>query len=164
MSRKWKIIIPVGLAMLLLATVFVAPVMADDDDVAEPARGCVGGFRGWGGGEFLANVAEELGVSEDELQDAVGSAAGEMIKERARLREDCLELDPEQWQARRQEMLDQLVADGVLTADEAEDIQNWWGAQPEACSKLFQAQAKYGFRRGLGTGFCPRPGFTPEAE
>lgn len=164
MLKKWKILVPVGLAILLAATVFVVPVMADDDDeIEEPSGiGSLKGPFGWGSGDFLSKIAENLGIGEDELKNAISDVSGELFQERAKLREDCLELDPELRQERRQEAVDQLVEDGVITADEAEEIREWWSARPEACDKVFQGRGLLGGDRGFSRGFCPRR--LPELE
>ncbi len=76
--------------------------------------------HGFGGGssERLDRVAEILGVSPEELSTAVEQARSEARAER---------LD---------ERLTTGVEDGVITAEEADAIRDWFNGKPEALSEL----------------------------
>ncbi|MDY6836116.1 MAG: hypothetical protein SVY53_15090 [Chloroflexota bacterium] len=65
---------------------------------------------------FFDRVAKKLGLAEEELTEAVTETHQEMREEAQRKR------------------LAQAVEDGVIIQEEADEIQSWWDARPEALS------------------------------
>lgn len=89
---------------------------------------------------FISKVADTLGVDDDEVSEAMDQARQEMREEA------------------QQEALAQAVEDGVLTQDEADEIQAWWDARPEVLDDVEVRQALHP-RAGHGMrGHCGAPG------
>ena len=68
--------------------------------------------------ELLSRVAEILDISEEELIGAFEQAKQEMMAERC--------------EAAFYEFLEQAVEEGLITEEEAEEIEKWWEQRPEA--------------------------------
>jgi len=66
-----------------------------------------------GSQSFFSRIADKLGLTEDEVNEAAIEAQQEMREEA------------------QQERLVEAVEDGVLTQEEANEIQVWWDARPE---------------------------------
>ena len=87
---------------------------------------------------YVSNLAANLGVEEDELEDAMQQALQETREEA------------------REEALAQAVEDGLLTQEEADEIQAWWDARPETLDDPEVRQALRPNKAGDGTGACFR--------
>lgn len=98
---------------LTLFGVFVALAALSLVGVAAVSAGGFGGSS-----EQLDRVAELLGVSPEELSTAVDQARSEARAERL------------------EERLTAGVADGVITAEEADAIRDWFNGKPDALSNL----------------------------
>ncbi len=113
MSKRFKVLASVLVAVLLLAVAGTAMVMAQED---EPAPTPQAGANG-----LLARVAEILDIPEEELVDAFKQVRQEM-REEAFIKS-----------------LDRAVEQGRITQDEANEIIEWWKQKPEISdSGLFQ--------------------------
>lgn len=106
MSKKIKVLIAVLAAVLVLTVVGATAALAQDEKLLTPARGELHD-------SFLTKVADNLGVSVDELQAAITSAQQE-------IREEALT-----------SRLDKAVEEGRLTQEEADALQEWWEQKPE---------------------------------
>jgi hypothetical protein len=73
---------------------------------------------------FVGKLADILGLDEEQVTDAVQQARQEMMQE---------------FQAQR---LQNAIDEGLITQDEAGEIQGWWDSRPEAMQQF-----------GLGGGF-----------
>ena len=94
-----------------------------------------------GSQSFFGRIAEKLGLTEDELTEAVTETHQEMRQEA------------------RQERLAQAVEDGVLTQEDADEVQAWWDARPDVLSDPEVRQALHprgDFGRHAGFGGCDR--------
>ena len=72
---------------------------------------------------FVAKVAEQLGLETEQVANAFQQAHQEMCQEAQQLR------------------LQKALEEGLITEDEASEIQDWWQQQPEALQKLGPANA-----------------------
>ena len=111
MSKKVKILVSVLVAVVLLTVGGAAAVMADDGSTATDNET---GRKG-----LQARVAENLGVTDEELASAFREARQEMC-EAAFIR-----------------YLDKALAEERITEDEYNAIIAWWEARPEAVDSLF---------------------------
>ena len=110
MSKKVKILVAVLAAILLLTVGGAAVVMADNGSTAtDNETGRMG---------LLARVAENLGITDEELANAFTEARQEM-------REETF-----------MRYLDKAVEEGLITQDEADEIREWQGQRPEAIDRL----------------------------
>jgi hypothetical protein len=121
MSKKMKVIIAVLAAVLTLTVVGVTVALAQDDELPTPTRGELQE-------SFLTKVADNLGISLDELQAAITSAQQE-------IREEALT-----------SRLDKAVEEGRLTQEEADAIKEWWEQKPDCLGAGFSGD-------GFGFGF-----------
>jgi len=110
MSKKVKVLVSVLVAVVLLTVGGAAAVMADDGSTATDNET---GRKG-----LLARVAENLGITDEELANAFKQARQEM-REEAFIR-----------------YLDKAVEDGLITQQEANEIREWWEQRPEAIDCL----------------------------
>jgi len=106
MSKRMKVIIAVLAAVLALTVGGVTAALAQDEELPTPP---FNELRD----SFLAKVADNLGVSVDELQAAITSAQQE-------IREEALT-----------GRLDKAVEEGRLTQEEADALKEWWEQKPE---------------------------------
>ncbi len=106
MSKRMKVIIAVLAAVLALTVGGVTAALAQDEELPTPPFNELHE-------SFLAKVADNLGVSVDELQAAITSAQQE-------IREEALT-----------SRLDKAVEEGRLTQEEADALQEWWEQKPE---------------------------------
>ena len=67
---------------------------------------------------FIGKLAGILGLDEEQVSDAVQQARQEM-------REEC-----------QQQRLQNAIDEGIITEEEAEQIQGWWDSRPEALQQL----------------------------
>jgi hypothetical protein len=81
------------------------------------------------GNSLLARVASILGIDQTKLEDAFAQAQNE-------IRDEALS-----------DYLDQMVAEGKITQEEADQYKTWWDTRPDALDKL-----------GPGFGFGGRGG------
>ena len=106
MSKRMKVFVSVLVAVVLLTVGGVATVMADGGSTATDNETGRNGFQ--------ARVAEILGIPQEDLIDAFEQARQEM-------REEAF-----------YGKLDKAVEEGLLTQEEADEIQEWWEQKPEA--------------------------------
>lgn len=111
MSKRIKVLVSVLVAVVLLTVGSAAAVMADDGSTATENET---GRKG-----LLARVAENLGVTEEELSNAFEQARQE-VREEAFIR-----------------YLNKAMEKGLITQDEADEIIDWWENRPEALAQLF---------------------------
>ena len=137
MSKRMKVLVSVLVATLLLTIGATASVMAQGEPTPTPEVSTKGRlatgvepqielskFSGYVGDNMtaglLAKVAEKLGVTEEELANAFKQAQQE-IRQEAFIRS-----------------LDNAVAKGRITQQEADEIKEWWEQKPEVVgSNLF---------------------------
>lgn len=105
MSKRMKGLIAVLVAVLALTVGGVTTVLAQE----EPPTPALNELHE----SFLVKVADNLGVSVDELEAAITAARQEMKEEALTSR------------------LDKAVEEGRLTQDEADAIKEWWEQKPE---------------------------------
>jgi len=131
MSKKVKVLVSVLVAVVLLTVGGAAAVMADDGSTATDNET---GRKG-----LLARVAENLGITDEELANAFKQAQQEM-REKAFIR-----------------YLDKAVEEGLITPEEADEIKGWWVQRPESIDRLsprcfigktLLSRHMYGARRG----------------
>jgi len=129
MSKKMKVLIAVLVAVLTLTVSGAVAVLAQEEDEPEPDEEELLGelneimpgvkmFVSTESSELLSRVAEILGISEEELIGAFEQAKQEMMAERC--------------EAAFYEFLEQAVEEGLITEEEAEEIEKWWEQRPEA--------------------------------
>jgi len=110
MSKKMKVLVSVLVAVLLLSVGGIATVMADDGSTATDNE--------TGENGLLARVAEILDITEDDLVNAFRQARQEM-RDQAFI-----------------SYLDKAVDKGLITPEEADEIQEWWEQRPEGLDNL----------------------------
>lgn len=132
MSGKMKILgatLALALAVAVGAVVMGATVFAEEptpttQEAVEQAQQ-----------KLLARVAEILGIEEQKVTDAFDQATSE-------LRTEAL-----------QDHLQQLVDEGKITQDEADQYLDWWSQRPDVLDKgLLPGFGGRGFGRGFGGG------------
>jgi hypothetical protein len=106
MSKRWKIILIVIAAVVVLGVSGGAVVMAQDQDQPPAASN-----------PLLARVAEILGRTETQLDDAIKSSRIEVVKEQITV------------------ALDKAVANGTINTADEEAILKWLDQQPDAADK-----------------------------
>jgi len=126
MSRKMKVIVSVVVAVLLLTVSGTATVMAQDKPVPTPEPGTKIFMVTANTTGLLARVAEILDIPEDDLVNAFNQARQEM-------REEAYF-----------SFLDKAVAEGRLTQEEADEIEEWWQQKPESLERN-QVRCAFGF-------------------
>ena len=87
-------------------------------------------------GELLSRVADKLGISEEELSDALEEAKEDIAAERG---EQAFE-----------DLLEQAVEEGLITEEEAAEVADWWAQKPEAFNRTML--------RNAFSGMCQNPG------
>jgi len=130
MSKKLKVLIAVLVAIITLTVSGTMAVLAQDDAEPEPEEAesaqeldeivpGAGLFRAAiGSGELFSRVAGILGISEEELRDAIEEARQDIIAERGEKAFD--------------QLLDKAVAEDLISEEEAQEIREWWQEKPEA--------------------------------
>jgi hypothetical protein len=120
MSKKMKVLISVLVAILVFAIGGTTLALAQNGDVedAEEEEMTQEVFPGIGSGELLSRVAEKLGITEDELREAIQQAQGEIAEESLT---DYLN-----------QLLDKALAEGLLNESEVQEIKGWWADRPDA--------------------------------
>ncbi|MDD4859754.1 MAG: DUF2680 domain-containing protein [Dehalococcoidales bacterium] len=149
MSRKIKVLVGVLLGVIVLTLGRTAIAFADDTAAAGDNTTRL---------SILDRVAQILNIDRQTLIDAFNQAKQEMQadnqtkprglteEQRERLQEkrqaqiDRMKEKMEQMRERaaeaRLKMLDKAVEKGVITAEEKQQILDWWEARPEALDKL----------------------------
>ncbi len=112
MSRRVKVLVSVMVSILVFGIGGATMALAQDgEDVAEEETpGAV--LPGSGSGELLARVAEKLGITGEELKEAIREAREEIIEERIT--------------ERLERLLEHALAEGLIDEDEAQEIRDWW--------------------------------------
>ncbi len=150
MSKKLKVLIAVLVAILTLTISGTVAVLAQEDEEPEPEpeeKALVGeleelmpGARLFMSrmepGELLSRVADKLGISEEELSDAVEQAREDIMAERGEQAFD--------------EFLERALAEGLITEEEAAEIADWWEQKPEAFNRTLLGRAFSGVCRNPG--------------
>ena len=133
MSKKLKILIAVLVAILTLTISGTVAVLAQGDDEPDPEEEVLVEeleeliprvrlfMSRMEPGELLSRVADKLGISEEELRDAVEQAREDIMAERGEQAFD--------------ELLDRALAEGLITEEEAAEIADWWEQKPEAFNR-----------------------------
>ena len=129
MSKKMKVLVSVLVAILVLTVGGTTIAMAQEGEEPEPQDEEL--TAEVGENDFLARVAEILGIPEEELREAFQQARQEMMEER--------------WEKAFNRLLDKAVAEGLLTPEEAEEIREWWEEKPEVLDRNLLRHA-FGFR------------------
>jgi len=114
-----KLLVYGPIAMALIAALAVgipAAVSADSSDATSTETTVTDEQRP--GQEIFSRVAEILNIDEETLRDAFQQATQEMMTER------------------QQERLENAVENGLITEEEAAQIQEWWDSRPEALEGL----------------------------
>ena len=157
MPQKVKVLISALVATLLLTVGGITTVMAEGEEETTPLPET--GEKG-----LLERVADILEIDKEDLIDAFKQAQQE-IREEAFINR-----------------LNQAVAEGRITREQAGEIikcweqrpddaiREWWGQKPEVIEPgmfehnltfRFRASPRFHMQNGLGWGFCPRlPGET----
>ena len=110
-----KLLVYGPIAMALIAALAVgipAAVSADSSDETSTTTTITDEQRP--GQEIMTRAAEILGIDEETLRNAFQQATQEMMTER------------------QQERLQNAVENGLITEEEAAEIQTWWNSRPEA--------------------------------
>lgn len=127
--RKLLVIIP-ALAALLLTGVIAGTAFAEDessdDDSSTVSR-------------FVEILAGKLDIGEDELQTAVDETMEELKAERMAAREQKL-----------RDKLDEMVEDGDITQDQADEYLDWYLNPPELASGDYGKKFAFGKRGHRG--------------
>jgi hypothetical protein len=151
-SKKFVVVVLVA-AVLIVGSSIGGVVFAQtaSGDESQPKARC---------GDMLGRVCEiyeqETGVTIDQeaLKDAFSQAQSEMrpeaMKNRFEMRPQALQNRPEMGPEAMQNHLQNLVDKGKITQEQADALQEWWGARPDVT-------VGFGFPGGHG-GFHPAPG------
>ena len=126
MWKRKKFIIPLVAAVALTGILAGSAFAQEGDGVDSPP-----------GGTLIERLAEKLGIEQSELEAAFAEVRNEMRDE---------------FQSRR---LEELVEQGKLTQEEADQFKEWWQAKPEIGLGGFGARLG-GPGGHLGTTFGPR--------
>jgi hypothetical protein len=111
MKRYMKYGIIAIVAVVALSTGITAVVSAESPEAE------VGSDTG-PGQIFIGKLADILGLDEGEVADAIQQARQEMREEM------------------QQQRLQKALEEGLITEEEAEQIQDWWDSRPEAMQQL----------------------------
>ena len=150
MSKKVKALISMLVAALLLTMGGVTMVMAEgEEETTPPPEASENGL--------LERVAGILGIDEEDLIDAFEQARQEMC-------EDAFTSH-----------INQAVAEGLITQEQANEILEWWLQRPDDAIEAWQGQGpnatgpgmfkhavrfraspRVNMRNGTRWGFCPR--------
>jgi len=139
MSKKVKVFISALVVALLLTVGATATVMAEEgeEETAPPLEANAEGL--------LERVSDILGIDKEDLIDAFKQARQEMC-------EDAFTSH-----------INQAVAEGLITQEQAGEIIRWWGQKPEVIEPgmvkralRFRASHRFHMQNGPGGGFCPR--------
>ena len=112
MSKRVKIIM-VGVAVVLALTLALTAVAfaSEPDEEGEPA--CEGPWQA-----YMGKVAGQLGIDEEQLEDACTAAHQEM-------RDEAIE-----------RFLERAVEEGCIDEQESAEIVEWWSNRPAALGDL----------------------------
>ena len=110
MSKRMKALIAVVAAILVLTVGGTAVVMAQDEPTPTPETEAKG---------LLARVAEILDIPQEDLVNAFKQASEEMRQECQARSEDAFN-----------QRLNEAVANGLITQEEADEIIAWWEQKP----------------------------------
>ena len=137
MSKKVKVLISALLVAVLLTVGVTATVMAEgEEETTPPPEENANGF--------LERVADILEIDEEDLINAFKQARQEMCEEAFIDR------------------VNEAVAEGLITQEQADETIEWWGQKPEAMGPgMFRhtlrsrISPRFHMRNGLGGLFCP---------
>lgn len=114
MKRYLKIGAIALMAVALIGAVAGSAVaFADSDSLEADANAMCGPQQ-----VFVTKVAGLLGLDPEQVADAFAQARQEMFQEGRQMR------------------LEKALEEGLITEDEASEIQDWWQQQPDAVQKL----------------------------
>ena len=125
MSKKVKVLISVLVVALLLTVGGVTMVMAEGEEETTPSPEETG-EKG-----LLDRVADILGINKETLIDAFQQAQQEMGEEAFINR------------------LNQAVAEGLITQEQAGEITKWWELRPDDAIEAWQGQGPNATGRGM---------------
>ena len=154
--KKWMI--SLVLAAVALAMAATGAVYAQAETLAGPAQGGSGDGSGFLHDYMVDALAEALGITAEELESRL--ASGETL---AAIAADLgVQADefPALWLEARQSALDAAVADGVITAEQADWMLSRMRTGSRGAGAMGTAGAggmgaMRGLRMGAGTGTCP---------
>ncbi|NQT05410.1 MAG: hypothetical protein HQ577_05305 [Dehalococcoidia bacterium] len=146
MSKKMKVLIAVLVAILTLTVSGTVAVLAQENEEPEPEEALVEELEEliprarlfmstMKPGELLSRLADRLGISEEELNDAFAQAKEDIMAERGEQTFD--------------ELLDRAVEEGLITEEEAAEIADWWEQKPEAFNRAMLKKAFSGMCQNL---------------
>ncbi|MBC8477308.1 MAG: hypothetical protein H8D49_03085 [Dehalococcoidia bacterium] len=147
MSKKLKVLIAVLVAILTLTVSGTVAVLAQENEEPEPEEEALVEeleeliprvrlfMSAMEPNELLSRVAEKLGISEEELNDAFAQAKEDIMAERGEQTFD--------------ELLDRAVEEGLITEEEAAEIADWWEQKPEAYNRAMLRNAFSGMCQNL---------------
>ena len=145
MSKKVKVLISILVAVLLLTMGGITMVMAEgEEETTPPPEISANGL--------LERIADALEIDQEDLINAFKQAQQEM-KEKA-FKQAPQEMKEKAFKQAPQEMkekafisrLNQAVAEGHVTQEEADEIRGWWTEKPEALNPDLFPHALRGFK------------------
>ena len=133
MSKKVKVLISILVAVLLLTMGGITMVMAEgEEETTPPPEISANGL--------LERIADALEIDQEDLINAFKQAQQEM-KEKA-FKQAPQEMKEKAFISR----LNQAVAEGHVTQEEADEIRGWWAEKPEALNPAPFPHALRGFK------------------
>ncbi|MFC1874035.1 hypothetical protein ACFLYX_01900 [Chloroflexota bacterium] len=151
MSKKFKVITSVLVAVVLLTAGGATTVMAQKGEIApapavnradiEPVL-AEGTDNVTGTNSLLARVAELLGISPEELADIFKEARQALMQETMT--------------TRLEQYLEKAVAEGLIDENEAAEIMTWWENRPEALDNLKLSAKIFSALDGRQNDLAPR--------
>jgi cytoskeletal protein RodZ len=145
MSKKVKVLISILVAALLLTMGGITMVMAEGEEETTPppetsAKG------------LLGRIADVLEIDQEDLINAFKQAQQEMKEKASRqaqqeVKEKAFKQAPQEMKAKAFiSRLNQAVAEGHVTQEEADEIRGWWAEKPEALNPDLFPHALRGFK------------------
>ncbi|MFA5055246.1 MAG: hypothetical protein WC562_03610 [Dehalococcoidia bacterium] len=132
--KKLLIYGPLSMALVAALAVGIPAAVAADSPDATPT-GTVITDEQRPGQQIMTRAAEILGIDEETLGNAFRQATQEMMQER------------------HQERLQNAVQNGLITEEEAAEIQGWWDSKPDCLEGLGPLGEQNQFmERGRGMG------------
>ena len=127
MSKRFKVLASVLVAVLLLTVAGTATMVMDEEEEEEQEQPALQVEANG----LLVRVAEILGIPEEDLVGAFEQARQEMMEESI---EEVFN-----------QALAKAVEEGLLTQEEADEIKEWWEQKPEVV-KLSMLRRILGFK------------------
>jgi len=127
MSKRMKVMISALVAVLVFAIGGTTMALAQNDEEPEEDEPIEAGLPAFASSELFSRVAEKLGITEEELMEAIQEAREEVSEETFT---DYL-----------YQLLDRAVEEELLSEPEAQEIRDWWEDRPEALTPEMLAHA-----------------------